>query len=53
MALPGRIEGAKSVDGKSYDVSQGDQLLRSIPIHEAMTDEKLARVIKQNKWKPL
>jgi len=48
-----RIEGRKSADGTAYEIRQGDTLMRSIPISEAMGDAKLARVIKQNKWEAL
>lgn len=51
--MQGRIEGRKSVDGSVYEIVQGGTLLRSIPINEAMTDQKLARVIAQNKWEQL
>lgn len=51
--MQGRIEGRKSADGASYEIKQGGTVLRTIPIAEAMTDQKLSRVIKQNKWEPL
>jgi hypothetical protein len=51
--MQGRIEGRKSADGTAYEIKQGDTLLRTIPINEAMTDQKLARVIAQNKWETL
>ncbi|KKW92683.1 hypothetical protein [Sphingobium chungbukense] len=65
MALPGRVEGRKSVDGLAYEIRSvdidrrtgepvpGGKLLRSIPLHEAMADVKLARTIKQNGWESI
>lgn len=53
MALTGRIEGRKSDDGTTYLIAQGDVVLRSIPIAEAMTDAKLVATIKRNKWEEL
>lgn len=48
MSLPGRIEGAR--DGEFYVIRQGDTVIRRIPIHEAMSDAKLARTIVRNGW---
>jgi len=48
-----RIEGRKSKDGKHYLLVQDDVVLQTIPIHEAMTDEKLARAIDRNSWEKL
>lgn len=49
--MEGRVEGRKTET--AYEIRQGETLLRSIPLAEAMTNQKLARVIKQNKWEKL
>lgn len=51
--MEGRIEGRRSTDGQSYEIKQGDTLLRSIPISEAMNDRKLSTTIQRNKWEAL
>lgn len=48
--MDGRVEGQKSNDGLSYEIRQGDRLLKSIPINEARTDRKLAVRHRQNGW---
>lgn len=53
MAVGGRIEGRKSADGLFYEIRQGDRVLQSIPVHEAMSDAKLARSIARNGWELL
>lgn len=53
MPLAGRIEGRKSDDGTAYVVCQGRAVLRKIPLNEAMTDAKLARIIQRNGWESL
>lgn len=49
--LKGRIEG-RNADGE-YRISQGDTVLKAIPIAEARQDAKLARTIRQNGWEPV
>lgn len=49
--LAGRIVG--TVAGDQYVIAQGDVILRSIPLHEAMADQKLAGTIKANGWQEL
>lgn len=48
--MQGRIEGRASEDGQTYEVRQGAKVLKSIPIHDAMNDRKLAKAIGRNKW---
>jgi hypothetical protein len=48
--LDGRIRGSISPDGKTYELRQGDTLLRTIPIVEAIGDAKLLAAIRRNGW---
>jgi|GEM_PF-7111316 len=51
--LAGRVRGSVSVDGQSYELRQGETLLKSLPIDEARQNGKLAAAIKRNGWEKL
>lgn len=51
--MEGRIEGRKSDDGLAYELWQGGVLLKSTPLAEAVSDQKLNRAIRKNGWRPL
>lgn len=49
----GRVMGAISEDGASYELRQGGRLLQAIPMDEARKDGKLAAAIRRNGWEKL
>jgi len=53
MSREGRIHGRVSDNGGAYELVQFGQVRQSIPIHEAMDNQKLRQAIAVNKWEPL
>ena len=53
MAREGRITGRISVNGGAYELVQSGVVRQSIPVHDAMENQKLRAAIAKNKWEPL
>jgi hypothetical protein len=46
-----RTEGRRN--GQTYEVVEGDRVILSYSLHEALADVKLAEAIKRNGWQPI
>lgn len=40
-------------NGQTYEVVEGDRVILSYGLAEALADDKLAAAIKRNKWPPI
>lgn len=40
-------------NGDAYELVENGAVRRSIPIREALADDKLAAAIQRNKWQPI
>jgi hypothetical protein len=49
--MAGRIEGRRN--GNAYEIVQGEMVIRTMTLQEALADAKLAAAIQRNKWQPI